>query len=147
MRSKQLEVQAAEEQVRQGGGATGRACLPACLRSAARARCVRSHAERVASHAVLVAEAMLPCCAGPPAQVQQLEARIKEAAAATDKVQKEYNSLSEKVVKLHHDLEEQVHQNSQLMADNSARQVGRGQSRRPGAKGGCRPRRWRVVVR
>lgn len=55
--------------------------------------------------------------------MQQLEARIKEAAAATDKVQKEYNGLSEKVVKLQHDLEEQVHQNSQLMADNSARQV------------------------
>lgn len=59
-------------------------------------------------------------------QLQQLEARIKEASAATDKVQKEYNALSEKVVKLHHDLEEQVHQNSQLMADNSARQVGGG---------------------
>jgi hypothetical protein len=28
------------------------------------------------------------------------------------------------VVKLHHDLEEQVHHNSQLMADNGARQVG-----------------------
>ena len=26
-------------------------------------------------------------------------------------------------IKLHHDLEEQLHQNSQLMADNSARQV------------------------
>jgi hypothetical protein len=28
------------------------------------------------------------------------------------------------VVKLHHDLEEQVHHDSQLMADNGARQVG-----------------------
>lgn len=30
------------------------------------------------------------------------------------------------VVKLHHDLEEQVHHNSQLMADNGARQVWQG---------------------
>ncbi|KIZ06593.1 Coiled-coil domain-containing protein [Monoraphidium neglectum] len=56
-------------------------------------------------------------------QVARLEGGIKEAKAATDKVQKEYNALSEKVVKLHHDLEEQVHHNSQLMADNGARQV------------------------
>jgi hypothetical protein len=56
-------------------------------------------------------------------QAERLEASIKEAHAATDKVQKEYNALSEKVVKLHHDLEEAVHHNSQLLADNGARQV------------------------
>ncbi|GBF96803.1 flagellar associated protein [Raphidocelis subcapitata] len=45
-------------------------------------------------------------------QVERLEASVKEARAATDRV-----------TKLHHDLEEAVHANSQLLADNGARQV------------------------
>jgi hypothetical protein len=55
-------------------------------------------------------------------------------------VQKEYNGLSEKVVKLHHDLEEAVHHNSQLLADNGARQVGAApQARGRGAGAGPLP--------
>lgn len=38
-------------------------------------------------------------------------------------VQKEYNQLNEKVQKLHHDLEEQIHTNTQLLAENSQKQV------------------------
>ncbi len=38
-------------------------------------------------------------------------------------MQKEYNQLNEKVQKLHHDLEEQIHTNTQLLADNSQKQV------------------------
>ena len=42
---------------------------------------------------------------------------------ATDRVQKEYNLLNEKVQKLHHDLEEQIHTNTQLLAENSQKVV------------------------
>ena len=38
---------------------------------------------------------------------------------ATDRVQKEFNILNEKVQKLHHDLEDQIHTNTQLLAENS----------------------------
>lgn len=38
---------------------------------------------------------------------------------ATDRVQKEFNLLNEKVQKLHHDLEDQIHTNTQLLAENS----------------------------
>ena len=44
--------------------------------------------------------------------VRQLEGLVKEARAGTDKVQKECNALAEKVSKLHHDLEEQIHANT-----------------------------------
>ena len=56
-------------------------------------------------------------------QVSKLQSLIKEANQATDKVQKEYNLLSEKSMKLHHDLEDQIHTNTQLLAENSQRQV------------------------
>ena len=38
-------------------------------------------------------------------------------------MQKEYNSLNEKSVKLQHDLEEQIHTNTQLLAENSQKQI------------------------
>ena len=38
---------------------------------------------------------------------------------ATDRVQKEFNLLNEKVQKLHHDLEDQIQTNTQLLAENS----------------------------
>lgn len=41
-----------------------------------------------------------------------MEGLVKEARAGTDKVQKECNALAEKVSKLHHDLEEQIHANT-----------------------------------
>jgi hypothetical protein len=112
--------------------------------------------------------------AGAEEQVARLEGLVKEAKGATDKVQKEFNALSEKaseelwryvrlgyclsllhhtvwhnamlglnmsmhctqwwltgccccyvcqVSKLHHDLEEAVHTNTQLLADSSSKQV------------------------
>eukprot|EP00882_Tetradesmus_deserticola_P031111 GHRQ01035164.1.p1 GENE.GHRQ01035164.1~~GHRQ01035164.1.p1 ORF type:complete len:612 (+),score=349.69 GHRQ01035164.1:203-1837(+) len=61
--------------------------------------------------------------AGAEEQVARLEGLLKEAKGSTDKVQKEFNALSEKVSKLHHDLEEAVHTNTQLLADSSSRQV------------------------
>ena len=42
---------------------------------------------------------------------------------ATDRVQKEFNLLNEKVQKLHHDLEDQIHNNTQLLAENSQKAV------------------------
>ena len=40
---------------------------------------------------------------------------------ATDRVQKEFNLLNEKVQKLHHDLEDQIHTNTQLLAENGSK--------------------------
>ncbi|KAG2497197.1 hypothetical protein HYH03_004786 [Edaphochlamys debaryana] len=56
-------------------------------------------------------------------QVQKLEQMLRDSKFATEKVQKEYNMLNEKMQKLHHDLEEQIHTNTQLLAENSAKQV------------------------
>ncbi|PNH05361.1 hypothetical protein TSOC_008387 [Tetrabaena socialis] len=56
-------------------------------------------------------------------QVGKLEQMLRESKLATEKVQKEYNLLNEKMQKLHHDLEEQIHTNTQLLAENSAKQV------------------------
>lgn len=42
---------------------------------------------------------------------------------STDKVQKEYNAASERVTKLQHDLEEQIHSNTRLLAENSSKAV------------------------
>ncbi|GAX75026.1 hypothetical protein CEUSTIGMA_g2472.t1 [Chlamydomonas eustigma] len=53
----------------------------------------------------------------------RLEQLVRESKVATEKVQKEFNQLNEKVQKLHHDLEEQIHTNTQLLAENSQRQV------------------------
>jgi chromosome segregation ATPase len=61
--------------------------------------------------------------AGADEQVAKLQGLLKEAQQNTEKVQKEYNLLSEKTQKLHHDLEEQIHTNTQLLAENSQRQV------------------------
>ena len=47
----------------------------------------------------------------------------------------EYNQLNEKVQKLHHDLEEQIHTNTQLLAENSQKQVGGGQHEEGRIKG------------
>jgi hypothetical protein len=56
-------------------------------------------------------------------QVARLEQLVRESKLGTEKVQKEYNQLNEKVQKLHHDLEEQIHTNTQLLAENSQKQV------------------------
>ena len=56
-------------------------------------------------------------------QTQKLEQMVRDSKMATDRVQKEYNQLNEKVQKLHHDLEEQIHTNTQLLAENSQKQV------------------------
>ena len=48
---------------------------------------------------------------------------IYDSRQSTEKIQKEYNHLNEKVMKLHHDLEEQIHTNTQLLAENSQKQV------------------------
>lgn len=47
-------------------------------------------------------------------QVAKLEQMLRESKFATEKVQKEYNLLNEKMQKLHHDLEEQIHTNTQV---------------------------------
>jgi chromosome segregation ATPase len=56
-------------------------------------------------------------------QIARLEQMLKDQRATTDKVQKEYNLLNEKSVKLQHDLEEQIHTNTQLLAENSQKQI------------------------
>ncbi|MEW5313648.1 MAG: hypothetical protein WDW38_005199 [Sanguina aurantia] len=55
--------------------------------------------------------------------VQRLEQMLRDSKFSTEKVQKEFNQLNEKVQKLHHDLEEQIHTNTQLLGDNSQKQV------------------------
>eukprot|EP00798_Chlamydomonas_sp_ICE-L_P006525 gene6525-3166_t len=55
--------------------------------------------------------------------VQRLEMTLRDAKFGTEKIQKEYNQLNEKVQKLHHDLEEQIHTNTQLLAENSQKQM------------------------
>ena len=56
-------------------------------------------------------------------QVLRLEAQLKEQRSSTDRAQREYDALTQKVQKLHNDLEEQIHHNTQLLAENSQRQV------------------------
>lgn len=48
---------------------------------------------------------------------------VHDSRQSSERVQKEYNHLNEKVLKLHHDLEEQIHTNTQLLAENSQKQV------------------------
>lgn len=55
--------------------------------------------------------------------MQRLEQMLRDSKFSTEKVQKEFNQLNEKVQKLHHDLEEQIHTNTQLLGDNSQKQV------------------------
>ena len=52
-----------------------------------------------------------------------LREMLATAKANKDKLSKEYNQLSEKVVKLQSDLEEQIHQNANLLADNGQKQI------------------------
>lgn len=77
---------------------------------------------------------------------------------ATDRVQKEYNLLNEKVQKLHHDLEEQIHTNTQLLAENSQKvvelkqkdaeieQIKVGQGAEPWEQHGCRTEEGHTVA-
>lgn len=55
--------------------------------------------------------------------VARLEALLKEQRLTTDRANKEFNLLNEKVQKLHRDLEEQIHTNTQLLAENSQKQM------------------------
>ena len=55
----------------------------------------------------------------PPA----VQALLRESQLAGERLQKEYNALAEKAARLHHTLEEHIHSNTQLLADNSQRQV------------------------
>ncbi len=59
-------------------------------------------------------------------QVAKLEQMLRESKFATEKVQKEYNLLNEKMQKLHHDLEEQIHTNTQVGAGRAGRSRGYG---------------------
>ncbi len=52
-----------------------------------------------------------------------MQGLLRESQLANERLQKEYNVLTEKVARLHHTLEEHVHTNTQLLADNSQRQV------------------------
>eukprot|EP00887_Chlorella_sp_A99_P000486 scaffold17.g486.t1 len=55
--------------------------------------------------------------------VAKLQGLLRESQAANERLQKEYNTLTERVARLHHTLEEHIHQNTQLLAENSQRQV------------------------
>ncbi|XP_024519422.1 cilia- and flagella-associated protein 58-like [Selaginella moellendorffii] len=56
-------------------------------------------------------------------QVARLELALREQRQATEKAQKELDIVTQKVTKLHGDLEEQIHGNTQLLAENSQKQV------------------------
>lgn len=56
-------------------------------------------------------------------QVEKLEHQLREQKQLADKVQKELDAVNQKVTNLHSDLEEQIHANTQLLAENSQKQV------------------------
>eukprot|EP00898_Chlorokybus_atmophyticus_P000353 jgi/Chlat1/1318/Chrsp118S01746 len=56
-------------------------------------------------------------------QLARYEVLLKEQRAASERAGKEAEALAQKVAKLHADLEEQVHANTQLLAENSQRVV------------------------
>jgi uncharacterized phage infection (PIP) family protein YhgE len=45
------------------------------------------------------------------------------AKSSKEKLSKEFNTLNEKATKLQSDLEEQIHQNATLLADNGQKQI------------------------
>lgn len=51
---------------------------------------------------------------------------LRESQQASERLQKECGALAERAARLHHTLEEHIHANTQLLADNSQRQVGGG---------------------
>ena len=79
------------------------ACLTAALPLPPNLRTTRFHAA--------------PAPAPPP------QGLLRESQQANERLQKEYSGLAEKVGRLHHSLEEHIHANTQLLADNSQRQV------------------------
>ena len=56
-------------------------------------------------------------------QAQRIEMLLKEQKTTTEKVQREYNSQTQKMEKIQRELDEQLHANTQLMADCSQKQA------------------------
>ncbi|PRP78294.1 flagellar associated protein [Planoprotostelium fungivorum] len=56
-------------------------------------------------------------------RIQRLELQLKEQKSLTEKALKDYESLNQRTQKLQQDLEEQISNNTQLLAENSQRQV------------------------
>ncbi len=56
-------------------------------------------------------------------KIQRLELRLKEQKSLTEKALKDYETLNQRTLKLQQDVEEQINNNTQLLADNSQRQV------------------------
>eukprot|EP00002_Diphylleia_rotans_P004987 TRINITY_DN1392_c1_g3_i1.p1 TRINITY_DN1392_c1_g3~~TRINITY_DN1392_c1_g3_i1.p1 ORF type:complete len:887 (-),score=260.76 TRINITY_DN1392_c1_g3_i1:165-2825(-) len=54
-------------------------------------------------------------------QITKLEHQIREQRSLTDKSLKDYDNLNQRTLKLQQDLEEQMHTNTQLIAENSQR--------------------------
>lgn len=52
-----------------------------------------------------------------------LREMLTTAKSNKDKLSKEFHALSEKATKLQNDLEEQIHQNATLLADNGQKQI------------------------
>lgn len=69
------------------------------------------------------------CLVGFPALIYHfcmqgvLREMLTTAKSNKEKLSKEYNQLNEKVTKLQNDLEEQIHQNAGLLADNGHKQI------------------------
>lgn len=61
-----------------------------------------------------------------------LQGLLRESQQANERLQKECSALAERAARLHHTLEDHIHSNTQLLADNSQRQV-----RRQWWVGGC----------
>ncbi|KAL4853863.1 Cilia- and flagella-associated protein 58 [Chlorella vulgaris] len=55
--------------------------------------------------------------------VEKLKLQLRDSQLAGERLQKEYNALAERAGRLHHSLQEHIHSNTQLLADNSQRQV------------------------
>jgi hypothetical protein len=63
----------------------------------------------------------LTCTTVPLPPLLQLQ--LRDSQLAGERLQKEYNALAERAGRLHHSLQEHIHSNTQLLADNSQRQV------------------------
>lgn len=56
-------------------------------------------------------------------RIQRLELQLKEQKALTEKALKDYELLNQRTLKLGQDLEDQINTNTQLLAENSQRQM------------------------
>jgi hypothetical protein len=56
-------------------------------------------------------------------KIERLEQKLKEQKSLTEKAQKDHETLNQNLLKLQQDRNEQININTQLLAENSQRQI------------------------